>query len=63
MTKVFIGTPSFSAEANVDASALRFGSDHDGRHDIGVVNLVGIDWEGERRVYSSCEIGRRCSHR
>jgi hypothetical protein len=60
---MFIGTPSFSAEANVDASALRFGSDHNGRHDIGVVNLVGIDCEGERRVFSSLEIGRRCRHR
>jgi hypothetical protein len=60
VTTVFIGTPSFLVEANVDAIALRFASDNGGRRDNGVVNFVGMDWEGERRVFTSRESGRRC---
>jgi len=45
---VFISTPSFLVEANVDTSAMQLGSDDDSRHDITVVNLEEMDWEGGR---------------
>ena len=40
--------PSFLVEANVNASTMQLGSDNDGRHDIAVVNLEGMNWEGDR---------------
>jgi hypothetical protein len=40
---------------------MRFGSDDDGRHDIGVVKLAGMDEERERSILISHESGHRCS--
>ena len=43
------------------ASAMRLGSNADGRHNIGVVKLAGMDGEGERSIFMSHESGHRCS--
>jgi hypothetical protein len=48
--EVFISTPSFVLEVNVNASAMQFDSDDEGRHDIGVVKL---EWTGRVRGASS----------
>ena len=62
MREVFISTPSILVEANFNASAMRFGSDDTGRHDIQVVNLAGMDGYDERSIFISHEeSGRLCS--
>ena len=61
MREVFISTPSFLVEANFNASAMQFGSDDAGRHDIQGVNLAGMDGSGERSIFISHESGRLCS--
>jgi hypothetical protein len=48
--EVYISTPSFVLEVNVNASAMQFDSDDEGRHDIGVVKLA---WMGRVRGASS----------
>ncbi len=61
MREVFISSPSFVLEVNVNASAMRLGSNADGRHNIGVVKLAGMDGEGEMSIFMSHESGHRCS--
>ncbi len=63
MREVFISisTPSFVLEVNINVSTMRFGSDDDGHHDIGVVKLAGMDEERERSILISHESGHRCS--
>ena len=57
---MFISTPSFVLEVNVNVSTMQFDSDDDGSHDIGVVKLAGMDEEGERNIFISHESGHRC---
>ena len=60
MREVFISTPSFLIEANFNASAMQFGRDNDGSHNIRVVSLVGMDWDSERSIFTSLKSGRCC---
>ncbi len=58
MREVFISVPSFVFEAKVNASAMQFGSDDDGRHNsTKVVKLAGMDGEGERSIFISHKSG------
>jgi hypothetical protein len=41
--EAFISNTSFLVEADVNTSAMQSGSNNESRHDIGVVNLVGMD--------------------
>jgi len=59
--EVFISVPSFVSEANVNASAMQFGSNDDIHHGIKVVKLAGMDGEGEWSIFISHESGYRSS--
>jgi hypothetical protein len=41
--EAFISNTSFLVEADVNTSVMQSGSNNESRHDIGVVNLVGMD--------------------